>query len=136
MIPLPTGWNLRVVTPTTAAGDSLAVAAHIASIYTEFGLEFDLQFEDDLIDLDVSYSTGCFWIIEGAGRTSLSGCTLRPRRVAAASPVRSFGWPARGGTSRAPSFGAMCASATPTSCTCLRAFCRDRRGCLTIPTAA
>ncbi len=76
MIPLPTGWNLRVVTPATAAADSLAVAAHIASIYTEFGLEFDLQFEDDLIDLDASYSTGRFWIIEGAGRIQATAAIL------------------------------------------------------------
>lgn len=68
MIALPPAWTLRALTPERAAADSPAVAAHIAAIYAEFGLDFDLAFEDDLIDLQAAYGHGRFWIIEGEGR--------------------------------------------------------------------
>lgn len=62
-IPLPPGWSLRLAGPQ----DSSAVAAHIARIYEEFGLTFDLDFEDDLIDVADTYKHGAFWIVEGDG---------------------------------------------------------------------
>lgn len=40
------------------------VAAHIEAVYNEFNLVFDLDFEDDLIDVGDSYQGGAFWIVE------------------------------------------------------------------------
>jgi GNAT superfamily N-acetyltransferase len=40
------------------------VAAHIRSIYEEFQLVFDLEFEDDLQDVGESYASGKFWLVE------------------------------------------------------------------------
>ena len=54
---LPPGLTLR------AARDDDPIAEHIQSIYKEFGLEFDLDFEDDLVDVSSSYATGAFWVI-------------------------------------------------------------------------
>lgn len=44
--------------------DSERVAAHIAGIYAEHGLGFDLAFEDDLIDIGATYAFGAFWLVE------------------------------------------------------------------------
>lgn len=54
---LPAGLTLR------AARTGDPIAEHIQSIYQEFGLEFDLDFEDDLVDVPRSYTTGAFWVI-------------------------------------------------------------------------
>lgn len=44
------------------------VAEHIRSIYDEFELGFDLDFEDDLVDVAASYQGGAFWVVEdGSG---------------------------------------------------------------------
>lgn len=44
------------------AGDP--VAEHIRAIYSEFNLVFDLDFEDDLVDIARSYAGGAFWLVE------------------------------------------------------------------------
>ncbi len=61
---LPEGWTLRCVTPA----DSSLIADHIAGVYAEFGLSFDLPFEDDLIDVADTYAHGAFWLVEADGR--------------------------------------------------------------------
>lgn len=71
-LPLPPGWTQRGVNP----GDSAAVAAHIAGIYTEFGLAFDLPFEDDLVDVAGTYAHGAFWIVEGDGVIQATAAVL------------------------------------------------------------
>jgi GNAT superfamily N-acetyltransferase len=38
----------------------------VARIYGEFGLEFDPDFEDDLLDVAASYAHGAFWVAEDA----------------------------------------------------------------------
>jgi GNAT superfamily N-acetyltransferase len=71
-LPLPPGWTVRHAGP----GDSEAVAAHIAGIYTEFGLAFDLPFEDDLVDVAGTYAQGVFWIVEGEGAIQATAAVL------------------------------------------------------------
>ena len=60
-----------------------AVAAHIASIYSEFGLAFDPAFEDDLADVVDAYANGAFWVVEdGAGIVATAGVLANgPARV-------------------------------------------------------
>lgn len=59
---LPDGHTLRDWQP----GDD--VAGHIRSIYDEYGLCFDPDFEDDLEDVATSYASGKFWVIlDGEG---------------------------------------------------------------------
>lgn len=43
------------------------VSGHIARVYAEFGLCFDPQFEDDLLDVGASYARGHFLVAEDAG---------------------------------------------------------------------
>ncbi|MSP55669.1 MAG: GNAT family N-acetyltransferase [Myxococcales bacterium] len=73
---LPAGWTLRLAGPH----DSVAIAHHIASIYAEFDLGFNLEFEDDLIDVAASYQHGAFWIVEapqhGAARIEATAAVL------------------------------------------------------------
>jgi GNAT superfamily N-acetyltransferase len=63
----PPGFRLRPFAP----GDD--VGAHIRTIYEEFGLEFDLDFEDDLIDPGASYASGRLWIVEDAAGIVATG---------------------------------------------------------------
>ncbi len=65
---LPPGLTLRPV----REGDP--VADHIRAIYEEFHLVFDLEFEDDLVDVPRSFTDGAFWIIEdGQGIIATGG---------------------------------------------------------------
>ena len=43
------------------------VAEHIRAIYEEFGLTYDPDFEDDLLDVASSYAHGRFLVVAGAG---------------------------------------------------------------------
>ena len=70
------------------AGDP--VREHIAAIYREFGLEFDPEFEDDLLDVGESYRHGAFWVVEGAGPRADGG----PEGILATGAVLPAG-PAR-----------------------------------------
>lgn len=71
-LPLPSGWTLRLAT----SADSTTVADHIRRIYEEFGLEFDLEFEDDLLDVGATYRHGAFWIVEGSNRLQATAAVL------------------------------------------------------------
>lgn len=55
---VPDGYRVRRVAPDDD------VSGHIRTIYEEFGLAFDLEFEDDLKDVDASYASGAFWVVE------------------------------------------------------------------------
>lgn len=55
---LADGLHLRLFRP----GDP--VAEHIRAIYCEFNLVFDLDFEDDLVDIGSAYQGGAFWVVE------------------------------------------------------------------------
>jgi GNAT superfamily N-acetyltransferase len=57
---VPEGYRLRAVAPDDD------VAGHIRKIYEEFGLAFDLDFEDDLISVPESFASGAFWVVEDA----------------------------------------------------------------------
>lgn len=57
---VPEGYRVREATPNDD------VAGHIRTIYEEFGLDFDLEFEDDLVDVMESYASGAFWVVEDA----------------------------------------------------------------------
>lgn len=43
-------------------------ALHIATIYAEYGLCFDADFEDDLFDIGRVYAHGRFWVAVEAGQ--------------------------------------------------------------------
>jgi GNAT superfamily N-acetyltransferase len=91
------------------------VADHIRSIYEEFGLGFDLDFEDDLIDVCTSYRGGAFWVVEDEQGLVATGGVLpaagaavvkriyvapRGRRVGLAQALlrRCMGWGGYGRT--------------------------------------
>ncbi len=80
-VALPPVWTLRLAGPF----DSALVAAHIAAIYDEFGLAFDLPFEDDLIDVAGTYAEGAFWIVESQEERDL------PPRIEATAAVLPHG---------------------------------------------
>ncbi len=67
---LPPGLTLR-----PAHADD-PVADHIRVIYEEHGLEFDLAFEDDLLDVVATYAPGCFLVIEDAEGLLATGAVL------------------------------------------------------------
>lgn len=54
------------------------VAGHIARVYTEFGLEFDPAFEDDLLDPMESYRHGMFLVAEGADGRIVGTAAVAP----------------------------------------------------------
>lgn len=73
------------------------VAQHIASIYHEYGLCFDKDFEDDLFAIPQMYRHGQLWVAYQDGRLVGSGAAVPDggsrliRRMYVASSVRRQG---------------------------------------------
>jgi GNAT superfamily N-acetyltransferase len=72
----PEGYRLRESQPNDD------IVGHICGIYEEFGLGFDLDFEDDLVNVAASYAAGAFWVVEDAEGIVATGA------VAAAGAAR------------------------------------------------
>ena len=66
----PPGLHLRDARPSDA------IAAHIAAVYAEFDLVFDLDFEDDLQDVVGTYALGRFLVVEDEAGVVATGAVL------------------------------------------------------------
>lgn len=141
--PVPEGYRVR-----KACRDD-DVAGHIRTIYEEFGLDFDLEFEDDLIDVTESHADGAFWVVEDAegivatGAVAPNGAARVIKRMYVAPRGRRAGL-ARGLLSLCLAWGGfawselwvMCGSARRTGSTSPRAFAPAPRACSRISTGA